>query len=592
MRRAISYIRFSSELQRKSGSYSRQLQKTKKYCEENNLELIHAVEDLAVSASTGKNLEEKSGLGNFIRQVELKKIETPVVLVLEQLDRATRLEPLEGVELIKKLINLGVSIASVQENKIYDQESLSNAFSLITLIMTLNAAHEYTKNMGERSHQGWQIKKKNMSPEKILTTAVPSWIEITGEGDKKKMSVKKERAKIVNEIFDLYLKGTGTGTIAKKLNERGEDTPSVWQGNKFLQKTNLERRSGSLWNDGTVRKFLKNHAVYGTHLPFVKRKGKKIQSGEPIENYYPPIMKREKFYKVQIELEKRSRKKGPNTNRSNLFTGQIFCASCGYPMIYNSGNKKLDEDGRQKFQYLKCKNAEKGGDCKNSPLKPFKYQPFEDAVLTIQLNQIINALYDTAESDTLVKLKTELDEKMSRLKIHEESMEEYQNDGQKYPTYLGKKYTELENEIKLLREKIEMTPNQEANPWALADALEDIRSGKKQPLENNNQNRALVSGLATEWFERIEIDPEKKLCMIKYKYSIELNGKNWKPKIYFHFNYQDEDYYNGGFCQTSIAEWENEPTEEDFSIYEYEHNYIFKQAVMPLPPSRPVAFPD
>ena len=167
MRRAISTsdspVNSRENLEAIPASY-----KKKKYCEENNLELIHAVEDLAVSASTGKNLEEKSGLGNFIRQVELKKIETPVVLVLEQLDRATRLEPLEGVELIKKLINLGVSIASVQENKIYDQESLSNAFSLITLIMTLNAAHEYTKNMGERSHQGWQIKKRICLLKKFL----------------------------------------------------------------------------------------------------------------------------------------------------------------------------------------------------------------------------------------------------------------------------------------------------------------------------------------------------------------------------------------------------------------------------------------
>ena len=96
-------------------------------------------------------------------------------------------------------------------------------------------------------------------------------------------------------------------------------------------KTNLERRSGSLWNDGTVRKFLKNHAVYGTHLPFVKRKGKKIQSGEPIENYYPPIMKREKFYKVQIELENAHVKRGQTQTEAIFLRVRFFVPRVAIP---------------------------------------------------------------------------------------------------------------------------------------------------------------------------------------------------------------------------------------------------------------------
>ena len=143
--KAYSYIRFSSELQKESGSYSRQFEKTKKWIEENNYEFAIAGEDLGVSASKGDNLKESKGLGNFIYQVENGKIKTPCLLIVEQLDRATRKNFRQGIELLQRLINLGVEVVSVQENKRYTQKTLDDPFAVIELIMTLNAGYTYTK---------------------------------------------------------------------------------------------------------------------------------------------------------------------------------------------------------------------------------------------------------------------------------------------------------------------------------------------------------------------------------------------------------------------------------------------------------------
>ena len=578
MKKAYSYIRFSSELQKESGSYSRQLEKTKKWIEENNYEFAIAGEDLGVSASKGDNLKENKGLGNFIYQVENGKIETPCLLIVEQLDRATRKNFRQGIELLQRLINLGVEVVSVQENKRYNQKTLDDPFAVIELIMTLNAGYTYTKNMGERSHQGWEIKKRSMSPTNILTTAVPSWLKVIGKEKDRRIEIIPERAKIVERIYDRFLEGCGTGHIAIQLNEEGIPTPSKWQDNKFIQKTRIKNNVGKLWSEKIVRRFLTHHAVYGAHIPYVKKGNKKIQQGEPIEPYYPPIITKEKFYKVQDEIRKRRRVHGPNTSRRNLFTGIVFCQGCGYSMIFNSGEThKLDEYGRQKFQYLKCKSATKGGECKMNPRKPFRYQQFEDAVLSILYIPILGSLYSTNTSEVYDKLSKQYDEKKSKFKLLEKSMDEHLSKNITFPTRLSVQYNDLEKELEELEERLNNTPQTDDDPYALADVIDELESGEKEPLENIPKNRIIVSNIIREWVKHIVINPVTKCFKITF-----WHGDNEQTNCFVHWDDKDELYPDGGYClsgnvhgKPSKYNWD-EPKENDYSINEYRNHLIFK----------------
>ena len=128
MLNAYSYVRFSSQLQKLSDSKRRQISRTKKWCKEKKYNYCEAGEDLGVSGSTGKNLDDTKALGAFIKSVEENKIKTPCILVVESLDRLTRLEVDKAHDLCKKLIRLGVSIASVEDDEIFDEKSLTDIF--------------------------------------------------------------------------------------------------------------------------------------------------------------------------------------------------------------------------------------------------------------------------------------------------------------------------------------------------------------------------------------------------------------------------------------------------------------------------------
>ncbi len=110
MNRAISYLRFSSPKQQFTDSYRRQTVNTEKYCKANNLILDSRLEDLGVSAWTGKNLDDESALGGFLKMVKAGQIPKGTVLICENLDRISRGKILEAVSLFTQILKAGLRL--------------------------------------------------------------------------------------------------------------------------------------------------------------------------------------------------------------------------------------------------------------------------------------------------------------------------------------------------------------------------------------------------------------------------------------------------------------------------------------------------
>ena len=87
--KAYSYVRMSTDIQLKGDSLRRQKESSKKYAEENNLELIETLQDIGISAFSGKNSKD-GALGVFIEAIESNKIEAGSYLLVESLDRLSR----------------------------------------------------------------------------------------------------------------------------------------------------------------------------------------------------------------------------------------------------------------------------------------------------------------------------------------------------------------------------------------------------------------------------------------------------------------------------------------------------------------------
>src|SRR5437762_2228976 len=92
--KAYSYVRMSTHLQLRGDSLRRQLEGSRKYAEQNNLDLVEGadLQDIGVSAFRGKNLAS-GAFGRFLAGVEDGTIERGSYLLVESIDRLSRQDP-------------------------------------------------------------------------------------------------------------------------------------------------------------------------------------------------------------------------------------------------------------------------------------------------------------------------------------------------------------------------------------------------------------------------------------------------------------------------------------------------------------------
>ena len=84
--RVISYVRFSSQRQSKGRSEDRQNVAARVWCERNNLSLDENIQDLGVSAFTGKH-RKKGNLSAFLEEVNAGTVPPGSYLLGEAFDR-------------------------------------------------------------------------------------------------------------------------------------------------------------------------------------------------------------------------------------------------------------------------------------------------------------------------------------------------------------------------------------------------------------------------------------------------------------------------------------------------------------------------
>jgi DNA invertase Pin-like site-specific DNA recombinase len=109
--KAYSYLRFSTPDQMKGDSFRRQTELSRKYAEENGLDLDDALsfQDLGISAFRGKNAED-GALGAFIEAVNQGRVKRGSFLLVESLDRLSRQSPYKAFRQFASILDMGVNI--------------------------------------------------------------------------------------------------------------------------------------------------------------------------------------------------------------------------------------------------------------------------------------------------------------------------------------------------------------------------------------------------------------------------------------------------------------------------------------------------
>jgi DNA invertase Pin-like site-specific DNA recombinase len=337
---AISYLRFSSSKQGKGASQARQLQATEDYCKNHGLTLVEQLEDKALSGWKGANLDDAAALGKLLKLVELGKIAKGTTLIVENLDRITRTQLTKAVNIITGILLNGIDIVTTMDGRRYTKDS--DTTDIIIAVTILMRGNEESETKSKRVKDAWVKKRAAINRgEFVKMTQHPNWLTVENGA----YVAKKEAAKTIQKIFELYASGKGSHVIAKQLIKEGAKTYS---------------RRGEKFTFSSVERLLKSEAVIGT-CDVVD---------PPKKNYWPPVISEKLWYQVQALRQQNNHYKGTrnDSQKVNFLSGLALCAKCEPKWEKNPDKLKRPTMVRysctgtnsQRYHYLTCCNAKYG----------------------------------------------------------------------------------------------------------------------------------------------------------------------------------------------------------------------------------------
>ena len=362
---AYSYIRFSRPSQ-KEESNRRQTEARNLWLAAHTAVRLDTTLVLSDEGRSGhKRTEEQFdtyALGKFIRQVEAGRVERGSYLLLESLDRLSREEVDTAILRLLALTDGGIIVVTFMPSVVEIQKPV-NMQQLILAIVEFSRGYSESKTKSERCRAAREgMRKAARNGFKIGRT--PGWVSYTEVGrDGKDRPIRKintdtntPEIKTVQYIFELCLSGMGCRSIAQHLN-----------ANKIPV---IGRKQYKHWTDGIVRTILTSRAVLGEfaqhrspteeEIEDAKQKGTKLPKfvdAGVLRNYYPIIIDKSDFLKVQEALHGRlTRKAGRVGKHVNLFSGLLTNARDGGSLSYSHTPGRLSQLMSTAFMQGKSKD--------------------------------------------------------------------------------------------------------------------------------------------------------------------------------------------------------------------------------------------
>jgi DNA invertase Pin-like site-specific DNA recombinase len=329
--KVYSYARWSTPEQAKGDSNRRQAEAAAKWAERHGLELDLSLKitDEGVSAYRGGNALD-GGLSRFLEACRKGLIETGSFLLVESLDRISRMAPRKAQRLIDDIVDNGVTIVTLSDDQHYTAERLdTDPTALLIALMVAWRAHEESKTKGRRVAGAWEQKRIRVraNPKERLTKRGPSWLVPTDKG----WSPHPVKTATVQRIYAMTLAGMGEHKIAAVLNSEG--VPVLCKGQH--------------WHRSTVAKVLRNPAVIGTLIPgsirYIDGQRHHVKE-DPIPNAFPAVISEADW--LAVRALKDGRLRGPRGRHAgklsvHLLAGLAKCPACGAAMIrVNKGSPR------------------------------------------------------------------------------------------------------------------------------------------------------------------------------------------------------------------------------------------------------------
>lgn len=259
------------------------------------------------NADTGK-------LGILLKLISEGAFPKGAALLVENLDRLARTEATIAMDLFLKIINAGVTVITLSDEKVYSKETMgADPTPLLISLIYFIRSNDESKQKQARITDAWRRQRID----KIRTGIkdkhnIPSWLSLANNV----FTVRTEKLKIINRVFHLFTKeNLGVNSAAKRLN--AEKVPSL---------------TGKKWNAATVKFTLRNRALVGEyHVGERVTRNVKKMTGLVIKDYYPAVIDLTVFEEANRHFLLNPPKLGrPKVNKKDdWLTSLMKCGYCG-----------------------------------------------------------------------------------------------------------------------------------------------------------------------------------------------------------------------------------------------------------------------
>ena len=329
------------------------------------------VEVYADEGISGTNTKKRKNFNRMIEDALAGKIDRIVTKSVSRFARNT----VDTLTTIRKLKDKGVGVFFEKENI----DTLDSKGELLITIMS-SLAQEESRSISENVTWGW---RKRIADGKV-TVAYSHFLGYEKSEDGT-MQIVEDEAKIVRQIYGMFLDGKTPSGIAARLSRQGIPSPA----------------GKEKWQSSTVKSILTNEKYKGDALlqktftvDFLQKK-KKANEGEVpqyyVENSHPAIVTEEVFDLVQHELRRRQQK-GRHTSAASIFSNRIVCGECG--AYYGSKVWHSTDAYRSRIWRCNRKYETKGSPC---PSPHLREEELQNAFLKA-INQVIQKKEEIIEA--------------------------------------------------------------------------------------------------------------------------------------------------------------------------------------------------
>lgn len=315
-----SYCRVSTDKEDQANSFEAQQRYFKEYIDRQPDWELYAV--YADEGITGTSTKKRTQFNQMINDAHLGKFQ---LIITKEVSRFSR-NILDTISYTRELKSLGVGVLFMN-----DGISTLEPDAELRLSIMGSIAQEESRKTSSRVKWG---QTRQMERGVVFGRSMLGYDVKDG-----KMTINPEGAEVVRKIFYKYgVEKKGTSVIARELREAGVRS---YTGN-------------TKWANSHIVKILKNEKYVGdlvqkkTYTPDYLTHAKRYNHGEEpmvaLTDHHEPIIDRELWDIVQMELRKRNCRGELSSGHSNryIFSGKIKCGLCGASFV---SRKKKRKDG-------------------------------------------------------------------------------------------------------------------------------------------------------------------------------------------------------------------------------------------------------